>query len=108
MLSDLIEKINNDAYEADETSFMTINVRPNEKIIGMLDVISHLNGKSQTSSMSKQFSQKIAEFLMSSKDNKEIINQIINSNLDHSGAVAILHAKHVIELDIQHFNITIE
>lgn len=107
MLSDLIEKISNDAYEANETSFTTINVRPNEKIIGMLDVISHLNGKSPTSSMSKQFSQKLAEFLMSSKDNKEIINQIINNNLSCSGAVAILHAKHVIKTNFS-FHTTIK
>lgn len=108
MLSDLLEKIKNDAYEADETSFTTINVRPNEKIIGMLDVISYLNGKSPTSSISKQFSQKLAEFLVSSKDNKEIINQIIENNFNHSGAVAILRSEGVIKLDINAFNLVIE
>lgn len=104
MLSDLIAKINNAAYEANETSFTTINVRPNEKIIGMLDVISHLNGKSPTSTISKQFSQKLAEFLMSSKDNKKIISQMIENRIPFSGATLILHEEEAISLDPHTFD----
>lgn len=105
MLSDIIKKINDEAYESNEESFVTINVRPNEKILGMLDVITFLEGKNPASSMSKQFSQKLAELLMSSKDNKEIIQSIIDNKIKTSGATKILHDYDIIK---PNFDIEIE
>lgn len=99
MLSDIIKKINDEAYESNEESFVTINVRPNEKILGMLDVIAFLEGKNPASSMSKQFSQKLAELLMSSKDNQEIIESIINNKIKATGATKILNDLDVIQLN---------
>lgn len=100
MLSDIVRSINNKAYEDNEEAFITINVRPTEKILGMLDVITFLEGKSPTSTISKQFSQKLAEFLCSSKGNAPIIQRIIDEDLPlYTGAVGILYENDVIKCD---------
>lgn len=107
MLSDVIKKINHDAYEADEASFVTVNVRPPEKVIGMMDVIAQLEGKHPASSMSKQFSEKLAALLMSSKDNEPIIQAIIEDKIPSSGATEILRRNDVIKFK-SNFKITFQ
>ena len=47
--------------------------------------------------MSKQFSEKLAELLMSSKDNEPIIQAIIEDKIPSTGATEILHRNGVIE-----------
>ena len=79
--------------------FTMVNVRPGEKVSAMLDVVSHLNGKSPSAVIAVALSAKIADFAASSKNNAQAIldaseKAIIESSYPHADSALGLLQKH--------------
>ena len=101
MLTDLIDRINRESYESKENMFTTINVRPNEKIMAMLDLMNQLEGKNPATSLSEEFSYFIYRFLTEHEEHIPILEKIIEADLPQTGANRLLHEKGVFEPNIR-------
>ncbi len=68
-ISKVVEAKSDKTYEG----FIMVNVRPGEKVAAMLDVLSHLNGKTPSEIIGQALSVQLAAYAASSPDHAEAI-----------------------------------
>ncbi len=96
MLNDVIQNIENKSLESKEDQFVSINVRPTEKLMSMLEIISVLEKKSPASSLYSNFSEAIFDLLTSSEKMIPVVEAIRDQNITKTGATELLYKRGVI------------
>ena len=104
MLNDVIQNIENKNLESKEDQFVSINVRPTEKLMSMLEIISVLDKKSPASSLYSNFSEAIFDLLTSSEKMIPVVEAIRDQNIARTGATELLYKREVIRKPVAHWD----
>ncbi|SPB14313.1 hypothetical protein NOV72_01563 [Caballeronia novacaledonica] len=73
IISKAISKAVEAKSEKTHEGYIMVNIRPGEKVSAMLDVLSHLNGKTPSEIIGQALSGKLAEYAASSPDHGSAI-----------------------------------